>query len=56
MSSRIKQFFGLDLPANIRFGFQYAVTDRMHLEIGRSKNGKVIDLAAKGKDPPANRG
>ncbi len=44
-----KQFLGLDLPANIRFGFQYAVSDRMHFEIGRSKNGKVIDLAAKAR-------
>lgn len=44
-----KQFLGLDLPANIRFGFQYALSDRMHLEIGRSKNGKVIDLAAKAR-------
>lgn len=44
-----KQFFGLDLPANIRFGFQYAVSDRIHLETGRSKNGKVVDLAVKGR-------
>lgn len=44
-----KQFLGLDLPSNIRFGFQYAVSDRMHFEIGRAKNGKVIDLAAKGR-------
>lgn len=44
-----KQFLGLDLPANIRFGFQYAVSNRMHLEIGRSKNGKVIDLAVKAR-------
>lgn len=44
-----KQFLGLDLPANIRFGFQYAVSNRMHFEIGRSKNGKVIDLAAKAR-------
>ncbi|MCB0759456.1 MAG: hypothetical protein KDC01_13415 [Flavobacteriales bacterium] len=44
-----KQFLGLDLPANIRFGFQYAVSDRMHLEIGRSKNGKVVDLAGKAR-------
>ena len=42
-----KQFLGLDLPSNIRFGFQYAVSGRMHFEIGRSKNGKLIDLAAK---------
>ena len=44
-----KQFLGLDLPSNIRFGFQYAVSGRVHFEIGRSKNGKVIDLAAKAR-------
>lgn len=44
-----KQFFGLDLPANIRFGFQYALTDRIHLEAGRSKNGKLVDLAVKAR-------
>jgi len=44
-----KQFFGLDLPANIRFGFQYACTDRIHLEAGRSKYGKLVDLAAKAR-------
>ena len=44
-----KQFFGLDLPANIRFGFQYAVSDRIHLEIGRTKNGKTVDLAVKAR-------
>ncbi|MEO7081293.1 MAG: DUF5777 family beta-barrel protein, partial [Flavobacteriales bacterium] len=44
-----KQFFGLDLPANIRFGFQYALTDRIHFEVGRSKNGKLVDLAVKAR-------
>lgn len=44
-----KQFFGLDLPANIRFGFQYAVSDRIHLEAGRTKNGKMVDLAVKAR-------
>ena len=44
-----KQFFGLDLPANIRFGFQYALSDRIHLEAGRSKNGKLVDLAVKAR-------
>ena len=44
-----KQFLGLDLPANIRFGFQYALTDRLQLEIGRCKTGKTIDLSVKGR-------
>jgi hypothetical protein len=42
-----KQFLGLDLPANIRFAFQYSPINDMHLELGRSKNGKVYDLGAK---------
>ncbi len=42
-----KQFLGLDLPANIRFAFQYAPIKIAHLEVGRSKNGKVWDLGAK---------
>lgn len=44
-----KQFFGLDLPANIRFSFQYALFNDMHLEIGRSKNGKTWDLSGKAR-------
>lgn len=43
----MKQFVGLDLPANIRFAFQYAPMDGLHLELGRSKNGKMVDLGAK---------
>lgn len=42
-----KQFAGLDLPANIRFSFQYAPFNNMHLELGRSKNGKTWDLGGK---------
>lgn len=44
-----KQFLGLDLPANIRFAFQYALRKDLHLELGRSKNGKVYDLGAKAR-------
>jgi hypothetical protein len=44
-----KQFFGLDLPANIRFAFQYSPVNDTHLELGRSKNGKVWDLGAKAR-------
>ncbi|MBK9536297.1 MAG: hypothetical protein IPO10_14200 [Flavobacteriales bacterium] len=43
----VTSFLGLDLPANIRFGFQYALTDRLQLEIGRGKYGKTYDLSAK---------
>ncbi|MBK7754670.1 MAG: hypothetical protein IPI41_19335 [Flavobacteriales bacterium] len=45
----LKQFLGLDLPANIRFAFQYAPIKNAHVEIGRSKNGKTWDLGAKGR-------
>ncbi|MBK6831865.1 MAG: hypothetical protein IPG92_14500 [Flavobacteriales bacterium] len=44
-----KQFVGLDLPANIRFSFQYSPLRDTHLELGRSKNGKTWDLGAKGR-------
>ncbi|MBK6831902.1 MAG: hypothetical protein IPG92_14710 [Flavobacteriales bacterium] len=42
-----KQFVGLDLPANIRFAFQYAPIKDAHLELARSKNGKTWDMGAK---------
>ena len=45
----LKQFVGMDLPANIRFAFQYAPMNGMHLELGRSKNGKMYDLGAKAR-------
>ena len=44
-----KQFAGLDLPANIRFAFQYAPFRDVQLEIGRSKSGKVWDLGLKAR-------
>ncbi len=43
----LKQLFGLDLTANIRFAFQYSPVKDTHLEIGRSKNGKTWDLGMK---------
>lgn len=42
-----KQFSGLDLPANIRFSFQWAPFNHMRREGGRSKNGKTWDRGAK---------
>lgn len=42
-----KQFLGLDLPANIRFGFAYPITENLYVEIGRTKFEKTIDLGAK---------
>lgn len=43
------QFAGLDLPANIRFAFQYSPLRDVQLELGRSKNGKVWDLGLKAR-------
>ncbi|MBK6342291.1 MAG: hypothetical protein IPF41_06805 [Flavobacteriales bacterium] len=43
------QFVGLDLPANIRFAFQYSPLRDVQLELGRSKNGKVWDLELKAR-------
>ena len=42
------EFFGLD-QANIRFSFDYGVTDWLTLGIGRTSTGKVFDGSAKVK-------
>lgn len=42
-----KQFFGLDLPANIRLGYSIAVTKNLMLGFGRTKIDKVWDFEAK---------
>lgn len=41
--SSYQQFLGLDLPANIRFGFVFPVTSRINIGAGRTKNDKSID-------------
>ena len=41
------QFIGFDLPANIRFGFSYAFCKWFQADIGRTKNGKMVDLGGK---------
>jgi len=43
----IKNFMGLDLSANIRFSFEIPVSDKLMLEIGRTRYGKFYDLGAK---------
>lgn len=43
----LNNFFGLDLPANIRFSFSFPVTRRISTGIGRTKNSKLIDWDAK---------
>ena len=58
INSGFDQLFGLD-ESNIRFGFEYALTDKLTLALGRSSLGKTFDAYAKyrvvqqksGKDP-----
>ncbi|MCG3165339.1 MAG: hypothetical protein POELPBGB_01102 [Bacteroidia bacterium] len=46
-SSVYQQFLGLDLPANIRFGFAFPILKNLYVGAGRTKTGKTIDLEAK---------
>lgn len=46
-SSAYQQFLGMDLPANIRFGFVMPVGERFNIGFGRTKHGKTIDLDLK---------
>lgn len=44
----IYDFLGLDLSANIRFSLGYTIIpDRFMVEVGRTKNGKMVDLELK---------
>jgi len=43
----INDFMGLDLSANIRFGFEIPVNQRFFLTIGRTRQNKMLDLSAK---------
>jgi len=42
-SSSYEQLLGLDLPANIRFGFVFPLTQKINIGIGRTKNEKTFD-------------
>lgn len=46
-STAFQQFLGLDLPANIRLGFAFPVTDRLSVGFGRTKMRKYIDSEVK---------
>lgn len=46
-SSMYQQFLGLDLPANIRFGFAFPILKNLYVGAGRTKTGKTIDFEAK---------
>jgi len=45
--SAYQDFLGLDLPGNIRFAFNYALTDRLYIGVARTKYGKTYDFEAK---------
>lgn len=42
-STAFQQFLGLDLPANIRLGFAFPITERLSVGIGRTKMRKNVD-------------
>jgi hypothetical protein len=46
-NSIVKQFFGMDGVANIRFSFIFPVTKGFSVGAARSKNGKLYDLEIK---------
>ncbi|TDE13660.1 DUF5777 family beta-barrel protein [Dyadobacter psychrotolerans] len=48
LNSGAYQFFGLD-QATMRMGFEYGVTDRLEVGVGRSTSQKVYDFFAKYK-------
>lgn len=43
----LKDFFGMDLTSNIRFGFTFPVTPRITAGIGRTKQNDTYDIDAK---------
>lgn len=47
VSEGIDELFGLDAGANIRFGLDYGITDRVSIGIGRSRFEKTYDLRTK---------
>lgn len=42
-NNAVKNFFGFDLVANIRFGFVVPLTSNLYVGAGRTKNGKTYD-------------
>ena len=49
VSSGIRNLFGLDAAANIRFGLDYGLTDAIMIGVGRSRFNKVVDLRVKAR-------
>lgn len=46
-NNTLQDFFGLDISPNVRLGFDYGITDRWMLGIGRTTLDKVVDLRTK---------
>lgn len=46
-SSILQQFFGMDLPAVMRFGLGWSFSDRFYIKVGRTNHLKTIDLETK---------
>ena len=49
VSSGIRNLFGLDAAANIRFGLDYGLTDAIMIGVGRARFNKVVDLRVKAR-------
>lgn len=49
INETFQSFFGFDNASDIRFGFDYGVTDNISIGIGRSKMNKLIDGTLKWK-------
>ncbi len=47
VSSGVENLFGLDGAANIRFGLDYGVSDRLSIGVGRSRYDKTYDFRFK---------
>jgi len=47
LSGGVKSLYGLDDPANIRFGLDYGVNDRIAVGVGRSRYNKTFDWRTK---------
>jgi hypothetical protein len=47
VSDGVSELFGLDAPANIRFGLDYGITDRLSVGVGRSRYDKLFDFRTK---------
>lgn len=47
VSGGVRNLWGIDQGANVRFSFEYGLSDRFSLGVGRSSMDKVYDLSAR---------